>query len=287
MITAHDLFTYGFVSNGFPTGDLFRSHKGLWKCQERNEEQLYALGVRMFDCRVYWDDNKWRAAHGAVNMKITFSTLEELCQKFDSLGNGDALYRIVLEKSDNNGETEFRKQSAGLCKKHPNIWTILIKFKTNNWLNDEGMVENNIDSLVKRGYKFAQYMPWQTPNKEYNVAPPNFNIGNIGDYANFDIRDHAMNGFTDDKGQHEANPNPTTWEMVHSKDFLYSLDYCNLYIGNDKCMPFGELSAKYDLTSTEDEKKRVYPKSQLISKGLKVSGDYADNQLVVGKDVNL
>lgn len=45
MITAHDLFTYGNVDNNFPNGDLFRSHKGLWKCQERNEQQLYDMGV--------------------------------------------------------------------------------------------------------------------------------------------------------------------------------------------------------------------------------------------------
>ena len=144
MITAHDLFTYGSVDNGFPNGDLFRSYKGLWKCQERNEQQLYDMGVRMFDCRVYWDEKYWRAAHGAVNFKITFNTLEELCNHFDNLGKGDALYRIVLEKDDKNGETKFREQASGLCAKHQNIWTILIKYKTNNWLNDTDMVENKL-----------------------------------------------------------------------------------------------------------------------------------------------
>ena len=72
MICAHDLFTYGSVDNNFPNGDLFRSYKGLWKCQERNEQQLYDMGVRTFYCRVYWDDGHWRAAHGAVNFQITF-----------------------------------------------------------------------------------------------------------------------------------------------------------------------------------------------------------------------
>ena len=46
----------------------------------------------MFDCRVYWDEKYWRAAHRAVNFKITFNTLEELCNHFDSLGKGDALF---------------------------------------------------------------------------------------------------------------------------------------------------------------------------------------------------
>ena len=49
MITAHDLFTYGSVDNNFPNGGLFSSHKGLWKCQERNEQQLYDMGVRKFN----------------------------------------------------------------------------------------------------------------------------------------------------------------------------------------------------------------------------------------------
>ena len=232
MITAHDLFTYGNVDNNFPNGDLFRSHKGLWKCQERNEQQLYDMGVRMFDCRVYWDHSYWRAAHGAVNFQITFNTLEELCNHFDSLGKGDALYRIVLEKDENDGETKFREQASGLCARHQNIWTILIKYKTSNWLNDTGMVENNIASLVSRGYTFAQYLPWQSPNKEYNVAPPNFSLNKIDDYADFNIEDHARNGFTDKNGTHDPNPNPTTWDMIHSKEFLYSMDYCHIYAIN-------------------------------------------------------
>jgi len=287
MITAHDLFTYGNVDNGFPNGDLFKSYKGLWKCQERTEQQLYDMGVRMFDCRVYWDDKFWRAAHGAVNFKITFNTLEELCNHFDSLGKGDALYRIVLEKDDNNGETKFREQASGLCAKHQNIWTILIKYKTSNWLNDTGMVENNIASLVSRGYTFANHVPWELPNKEYNVAPPSFDLSNISKYANFKIEEHARNGFTDDRGYHDPNPNPTTWDMLHSKEFLYSMDYCHIYIGNDRCMPYGELSAKYGLESSTDEANKVLPKSDLAAKGYTINGNYANNQLVIGKNISI
>ena len=286
MITAHDLFTYGNVDNNFPNGDLFRSHKGLWKCQERNEQQLYDMGVRMFDCRVYWDEKYWRAAHGAVNFKITFNTLEELCSHFDSLGKGEALYRIVLEKDDHNGETKFREQASGLCAKHQNIWTILIKYKTSNWLNDTGMVENNIASLVSRGYTFANHVPWESPNKEYNVAPPSFDLSNISKYANFKIEEHARNGFTDDRGYHDPNPNPTTWDMLNSKEFLYSMDYCHIYIGNDRCMPNGELSAKYGLESSTDEANKVLPKSDLVAKGYTINGNYANNQLVIGKDIS-
>ena len=54
MICAHDLFTYADVDNGFPIGGILKGYKGLWKCQERNEEQLYNLGVRVFDCRIFW-----------------------------------------------------------------------------------------------------------------------------------------------------------------------------------------------------------------------------------------
>ncbi len=290
MVTAHDLFTYGNVDNNWPQGDVFRSNKGLWKCQEIKEEQLYALGVRMFDLRVYWDThrhkNVWRAAHGIVNFTITFKTLEEMCQHFDNLGNQDALYRIVLEKNENNGETEFKKQASGLCAKHPNLWTILIKSKTSNWLNDGGMVDNNIDSLVKRGYTFAKYLPWQSPNREYNTPPPNFSFGNISDYVGFDIKDHATNGFKDDRGQHDPNPNPTTLEMLTSKDFLYSMDYCYIYIGNDRCMSYGEVAAKHVVNTTEHNINRVYTKSELQAKGYKISGNYADNQLVLGKDIS-
>ena len=286
MICAHDLFTYGRVDNGFPTGDIFRSYEGLWRCQRRNEQQLYDLGVRMFDCRVYWDDKYWRAAHGAVNFKITFNTLEDLCNHFDSLG-GDALYRIVLEKDDNNGEAKFREQASGLCARHPNIWTILIKYKTSNWLNDSGMVENNIDSLVSRGYTFANHSAWESPNKEYNVPPPSFSLSNISTYASYDIEDHAKNGFTDKNGGvHEPNPNPTTLDMLHSKEYLYSMDYCHIYIGNDRFMPYGELSTKYNLTASEAEVKKVLPKSDLVAKGYRISGNYADNQLVIGNDIS-
>ena len=286
MICAHDLFTYGHIDNGAPYGDLFRNNKGLWKCQSRNEQQLYDMGVRMFDCRVYWDKNCWRAAHGAVNFKKTFNTLEELCNRFDSLGNHDALYRIVLEKDDNNGEAEFKNQANGLCANHQNIWTILIKYKTKNWLNDGGMVGNNIDTLVSRGYRFANHLPWQSPNKEYNVPPPSFDLGNIKEDADFNIEDHARNGFTDKNGRHDPNPNPTTWDMIHSKEFLYSMDYCHIYIGNDRFMPYGELSVKYDLETSKEEANKVLPKSDLVAKGYTINGNYADNQLVIGKDIS-
>ena len=288
MICAHDLFTYGLVDNGAPYGDLFRNNKGLWKCQERTEQQLYDMGVRMFDCRVYWDNTCWRAAHGAVNFKITFNSLENLCNHFDSLGNHDALYRIVLEKAtDNGGEAEFKKQASGLCASHRNIWTILIKSETSNWLNDGGMVANNIDSLVRRGYTFAQYSPWQTPNKEYNVPPPSFDIDNISTYAKFSIEDHAKNGFTEDNGKkHDPNPNPTTWDMIHSKEFLYSMDYCHIYIGNDRFMPYRELNAKYGLVDSTAEANKVLPKSDLEAKGYTINGNYADNQLVIGADIS-
>lgn len=303
MICAHDLFTNGKVDNGFPLGGIFKGYKGLWKCQECNEEQLYNIGVRVFDCRVFWDDGYWRGCHGAVNFKITFDTLDELCKHFDDLGKGDSIYRVILEKDNNGGETKFREQSVGLCAKHPNLWTLLIRYKTKNWLNDEGMVDSNIDSLVSRGYNFAKLMAWESPNKEYNVPPPNFSIDNISKYSGFNIRDNAANGFTQSGEVHAPNPNPTTWDMLTNKNYVYFLDYANLYIGNDRCLNLREIYDKFDVdykdnnleiheeninTDLGNKLYRLPTKSELKStSNIVISNEekYKDNQLVFGSDI--
>ena len=304
MICAHDLFTYSGVDNGFPLGGILNGYKGLWKCQERNEEQLYNLGVRVFDCRVFWDNDCWRGCHGVVNFKITFKTLDELCNHFDELGNGDSIYRIILEKDNNGGETVFRNQSTGLCYKHPNLWTLLIRYKTQNWLNDNGMVDNNIDSLVTRGYSFARLMAWESPNKEYNVPPPNFKIDNISKYSDFSVRDNAANGFTQNGERHEPNPNPTSWGMLTDKNYVYFLDYANLYIGNDRCLNLKELYNRFDVNYKDEhlDLKEITVESDLGNKLYKVptkielkenpkfvinnENQYKDNQLVFGSDIS-
>lgn len=303
MICAHDLFTYADVDNGFPLGGILKGYKGLWKCQERNEEQLYNLGVRVFDCRIFWDDNYWRACHGTVNLRVTFNTLDDLCKHFDDIGNGDSIYRVILEKDNNGGETKFREQSVGLCAKHPNLWTLLIRYKTSNWLNDAGMVDNNIDGLVARGYNFAKLMAWERPNREYNVPPPNFKIENITKYSSFSIKSNATNGFLENGEFHEPNPNPTSWDMVTNKNYVYFLDYANLFIGNDRCLNIKELYSRFDLNykdSNVDLKEvitesdfghklyRIPTKSELKEIPHFIINNeerYKDNQLVFGSDI--
>ena len=304
MICAHDLFTNAKVDNGFPTGGILKRYKGLWKCQECDEEQLYNLGVRVFDCRIFWDDNCWRGCHGLANFRVTFNTLEDLCKHFDDLGKGDSIYRVILEKDNNNGESKFKNQSVGLCAKHPNLWTLLIRYKTKNWLNDEGMVDNNIDGLVSRGYNFAKLMAWERPNKEYNVPPPNFSLDSISQYSGFSIKSNAANGVTLNGEKHESNPNPTTWEMLTNKDYVYFLDYANLYIGNDRCLNFKEIYDKFDIDYKEKnlEIHEVATVSDLGNKMYKVptkselkedpkivinnEEKYKDNQLVFGSDIS-
>jgi hypothetical protein len=44
--------------------------------------------------------------------------------------------------------------------------------------------------------------------------------------------------------------------------------------------------SKYNLTSSTAEAKKVLPKSDLVAKGYRISGNYADNQLVIGNDIS-
>ena len=51
-------------------------------------------------------------------------------------------------------------------------------------------------------------------------------------------------------------------------------------------MSYGEVAAKHVVNTTEHNINRVYTKSELQAKGYKISGNYADNQLVLGKDIS-
>ena len=50
-------------------------------------------------------------------------------------------------------------------------------------------------------------------------------------------------------------------------------------------MPYRELNAKYGLVDSTAEANKVLPKSDLEAKGYTINGNYADNQLVIGKDI--
>lgn len=300
MIFAHDTFTYANPKDDLTGIDVAGDLKRLWKCQDKSPEYLYSKGVRGFDIRLIRKNGKWMPSHGIVYFPdITWNTIDEACEYIESLGTSSdpTFYRVVFEastttvgiltalKTDSGDWDQFKTEASDLCSRHPNCWTVLKKTgdgKTSNWL-DDGLC-NNISSLVSRGYKWAQYSAWASPNHEYNVAPSASSLSDLLNDATFNIKDEAT----------KNNPNPTTQEMLRSKEYLYSMDYCDMYIQepytppimtNEKILTYDDLNAIKTITIPAGENKRCPKTSVVKSLGFTVS-DRTNDQLVTKSSVS-
>lgn len=207
MIGSHDTFTYLK-----PCNPIFNLGKRWWKTQCKTIEEQYAFGVRFFDIRVCRDGNKWRLCHGIVNLKMTFSTIKDICSFMDMKCLA-AIYRIVLEKGKYDDVMRFIKESSGLCSKYPNLWRVDIK-SSKVWM---GEVCNNNELLFNMGYKFALVNTWEEPAHELHgfVTASNFYKVNLRKEA---MKINGSLTFFDNK--------VSLKEMIDDKVNLYFLDYC-------------------------------------------------------------
>lgn len=219
MIGSHNTFTY-LKSTSW----LYNNCKKWWKCQKDDIKAQYMFGIRFFDIRVVRDGNKWRAAHGACKLKITWKSLDEICA-YMGINCPDALYRIVLESGSQSDKNAFISEATNdsdfpadfLTATNPNLWRVDIK-DTNNWM---GSVCNNNKALYKRGYAFAKVNTWEKPAHELhgNITGRNFYKADLRKKAQ---EINASLDFFSDK--RKLN------NKLKSKKQLYFLDYCtNVY----------------------------------------------------------
>lgn len=150
--------------------------------------------------------------HGIVNLESPFGQLAELCHCME-LYFPEAIYRIVLERSNRTGEMRFLQQSHGLCELYPNLWRIDIK-ADKYWLGKYG---NNNQALYDRGYKFALVNTWEKPAYELHgkVTKDNWYKVSLKKEAK------RINGGLDFFMDKEKLK-----QMMGSKDELYFLDFC-------------------------------------------------------------
>ena len=112
MIGSHDTMTY-LKSTSW----LYNNCKKYWKCQCKTLDEQYKFGIRMFDFRVYLSKGKWKFAHGKVNLSHKgFPTLLSLVE-FMKENYPLAIYRIWLEKGDDDDIAEFKRQTEIIKKK--------------------------------------------------------------------------------------------------------------------------------------------------------------------------
>lgn len=220
MIGSHDTLTC-FKS----TSCIYNNAKRWWKCQSKTIGEQYARGIRMFDIRVYWDNNKWRGAHGKAGLKATWKSLKDICEQMKKIAP-EAIYRIVLERTSDEGETEFLSQTIfnkenslsqdTLCDLYPNLWRVDVK-SSKKW---NGCVCNNNQALYDKGYKFAKAEGTWTQPLAYELH----GSVNMSNFYKVDLRKEAkkITGDLYKKWKDEGK----LQEILESKDVLYFLDYC-------------------------------------------------------------
>ena len=98
MIASHDSYTYQK-----PKNILLNLISNFWKCQKKDINEQYNLGVRVFDVRVYRYNNVWGTAHGMIHFNQSFNTLSDICKYFKDNFEG-SIIRIYLEDNVNDNE---------------------------------------------------------------------------------------------------------------------------------------------------------------------------------------
>lgn len=214
MIGSHDTMTY-LKSTSW----LYNNCKKYWKCQCKTLDEQYKFGIRMFDFRVYLSKGKWKFAHGKVNLShkgfpTLLSLVEFMKEKYPL-----AIYRIWLEKGDDDDIAEFKRQTEIIKKKIEEgnnylVWKIGIK-SYKEW--QYGIFNQN-QKLYDMGYKIALNDTWTYPNYELHGS-----FNDFSDLFTVDLRKDAEKvnsqfDFFSDKEKLK--------EMLESKEKLYFLDFC-------------------------------------------------------------
>lgn len=93
-----------------------------WRCQDKTLEEQLAMGVRFFDLRVIrgTGNRTWNWGHGLVDLGPA-----AIGETLDRLGECGATCRIMLERGDEDTESEFtRFFSKRMCDR---LWKDVVK----------------------------------------------------------------------------------------------------------------------------------------------------------------
>lgn len=91
MVATHDSYTYMK-----PKNPLMNLISLWWRCQKKTIKEQYDLGARIFDIRVYRNNDKWGMAHGFAHFDENFRTISDICEYFKTNFPGSVI-RIYLE----------------------------------------------------------------------------------------------------------------------------------------------------------------------------------------------
>lgn len=220
MICSHDTMTYIR-----PGSHLMRKFSRFWQTQEIDLDEQYAIGVRMFDIRVFWTGDAWQLCHGAVDFGLSFKTLDDLVTYFlYKDGHIDTLMRLYLEKGSRSDEQRFINEvrQFDLCNKYIRLWRVGIK-GDKDWLNG---IANNNQHLFELGFKFALDEPWSGNCTELHGSI-DFDFKHlfrsIGRLARKSLRKDAI------RLNAELMKDKNWQEMCEDKEHLYMIDFVNLH----------------------------------------------------------
>lgn len=167
MIGAHDTYTYLKSTNWF-----INMFSLFWKCQIKSIEELYQLGVRVFDIRVIrTKDNKWQCGHGLAKVNRYFDDLDDICRYF-KINFKNSYIRIILESGGNKEEiiNIFKDEAKSIINKYDKtLWQIYIKSPWTKLYNQEKikcvdycchLFNWNLDLTFKENLKRINLKAW-------------------------------------------------------------------------------------------------------------------------------
>lgn len=133
MIGSHDSFTYLD-----PIHSIFKLFKFMWRTQDKSIKEQYDRGVRYFDIRVIYRKNRWYICHGLVVFKLSFASLKNLVDFFNTYYPNSKL-RIIYERGDYE---DIFKQEIRECLNYNNLSFSCIKSKWEVLVNKDPIVND-------------------------------------------------------------------------------------------------------------------------------------------------
>ena len=202
MLASHDSFTYQKSKN-----ILLNLFSIFWKCQKKDINEQYKLGVRIFDIRVYRSKDKWGTAHGCVCFNQSFKTISSICKYFNDNFEG-SIIRIYLEdnvKNNNKLRDLFLQEADEAFSKYKDmLWEIGTHFP---WIT----YYRNKDFHPEIKEYYCHLFNWNTDQSiKYNIEHFDKSSWSIPLYAK------------------KHNPN-ITQEMIEDPNIMYMMDYIGIY----------------------------------------------------------
>ena len=203
MIASHDSYTYQK-----PKNILLNLISIFWRCQKKDINEQYELGVRVFDVRVYRNkDNKWGTAHGIIHFNKSFNSLIDICKYFKDNFEKSTI-RIYLEDNVNNDhqlrDLFLQESDEAFSKYEDMIWEIGTHFPWVTYYRN-----NNFKPEIREYY--CKLFNWDTNQSiKYNLKNMNWSSWCLPLYSK------------------KHNP-IITKEMIIDSNIIYFIDYIGIY----------------------------------------------------------